>query len=157
MLHRSRRAEVNNHIPAASKILRIADHRNAVLFAVMQIDTGHHPAVLPLPNHIAEDVAHPAADALDDNIQSWLIMLSVWMDELNAGTTQLTGHSASSFYDSSPCNPQSLLNLGLLCIARLYQGQAAFASLPAQQIHGILHRDRLTSQNMASLRGSISS
>ena len=63
-----RGAEVDDDITFAVQLVQTVVYRDAVQLAVLHVDTGHDAAILPLGDHLAQHMAHPAADALNDNI-----------------------------------------------------------------------------------------
>ena len=105
-------------------------------------------------------MAHAAADALNHNIRHnfypFLPVLHIGISQ-NARTERSAGHFAAKnlFLNKTLCT-QSLFNLLLVGLARLYQRQTALASFPAQHIHGYFTGMGFTSQNKASASGSIS-
>ena len=63
-----RGAEVDDDIAFAVQLVQTVVYRDAVQLAVLHVDAGHDAAILPLGDHLAQHMAHPAADALNDNI-----------------------------------------------------------------------------------------
>ena len=68
VLHCSGRAEINDDVAFAFQLVQTVVNRDAVLLAIPLVNTGDHATVGPLGDHLAQHMAHPAADALNDNI-----------------------------------------------------------------------------------------
>ena len=69
LLDRCRSAEVDDDVALAVQLVQTVVHGNAVHLAVLHVDAGHDAAILTLGDHLAQHMAHPAADALNDNIR----------------------------------------------------------------------------------------
>ena len=59
----------NMAVVRAVQFVQTVIHGNAVHLAVLHVDAGHDAAILTLGDHLAQHMAHPAADALNDNIR----------------------------------------------------------------------------------------
>ena len=68
LFHSSGGAEVDDDIALAVQFFQAVIHGDTVLLAVLHINACHNTAVLPLCDHIAQDMAHTAANALNHNI-----------------------------------------------------------------------------------------
>ena len=77
LFHGSGGAEVDDHIALAVQLFQAVVNGDAVLLAVLHIDAGNDTAVLPLGDHLAQHMSHPAADALNDNIRHLILPRSL--------------------------------------------------------------------------------
>ena len=69
LFHSGRRAEVDDDITLAVQLFQAVVYRDTVLLAVLHVDTGDHAAVVALRDHLAQHMAHAAADALNHNFR----------------------------------------------------------------------------------------
>ena len=69
LLDSCRSAEVDDDVALAVQLVQTVVHGDAVHLAVLHVDAGHDAAILTLGDHLAQHMAHPAADALNDNIR----------------------------------------------------------------------------------------
>ena len=125
LFHSGRRAEIDDHIALAVQLFQAVIHRDVVLFAILYVNACNHAAVLALCDHITQHMAHAAADALNHNIRHnfypFLPVLHIGISQ-NARTERSAGHFAAKnlFCNKTLCT-QSLFNILLVCLARLYQ------------------------------------
>ena len=93
LFHGSRGAEINDDIALALQLVQTVIHGNAVLLAVFHINAGNDAAVLPLGDQVAQHMAHPAANPLNDNIRHgfYLFFLQCRIRQ-NARKNPLAGH-----------------------------------------------------------------
>ena len=69
LFHSNGGAEVDDDIALAVQFFQAVIHGDAVLLAVLHINACHNTAVIPLCDHIAQDMAHTAANALDHDFR----------------------------------------------------------------------------------------
>ena len=77
LFHCGRGTEVDDHIALAVQLFQTVVDRNAVLLAVLHINTGRHTAVLPLCDHIAQHMAHAAANTLNHDLCHCCFLISI--------------------------------------------------------------------------------
>ena len=63
-----RGTEVDDDISLAVQLFQAVVNGDTVLFTLLNVNTGHNAAVIPLGDHLAQRMTHPTADSLNNDL-----------------------------------------------------------------------------------------
>src|SRR5699024_4609016 len=144
-------------IAPAGQFFRAGIDGDPVLLAGVQGDARNHPAVVPLCEHVAEHMAHPAADPSDDKFCHDDTSFPLVPDYANARQERSRRAFADLHYCSRPLARRACSIFASWASPGSTRGRRHLPASQPSRFMAYLTGMGLTSQNMASHRGSISS